>query len=157
MIKQTITMFDKGYQTHWTDIEPDEKPLVYCMAYTYPLGSASNAEYWFLITDKKFRLARRKNTLMGLIESNDNVTIDVKDICAKDEKTTFKYRIQFYNANDIPQKAHSPISIHGAGAIGGALEAIINGTHPPMILFHFKADDYEEIKECFKKLGQLAE
>ena len=151
MVPKNITMLDKGYQSHFPDVTPDEKIMMYCIAYIYPVSSLKNAEYWCLITDKKFRLSRRKNTLMALLSEDDYICININEIFAKDEKFAFNCRIQFYRVGDAPQKARSPI------AVGGIIEAIINGLRPPMVLLHFKSKIYEEILNCFRELGQLAE
>jgi hypothetical protein len=144
-MKQTATLLDKGYTSHFADLSPDEKPLIYCVASVYPKYNLKNADYWCLVTDKKLRFVRRVNTLMSLFEMNDKATFDISDICVHKEKFN---GIQFFDKNDFPQECKTRI------ANGGLIWSIINLFRCKGLVFYFKSEDESEIIDFFDKLGQ---
>lgn len=144
-MKETATLLDKGYATHFADLSPDEKPLVYCIASVYPKYNFKNADYWFLLTDKKLHFTRRINTLMSLFEMNEKATFDVSDICVHEERFN---GIQFFDKNDFPQECKARI------ANGGLVWSIINQFRCKGLVFYFKGEDEEEIIKFFNQRQQ---
>lgn len=144
--KDTVTLLDKGYATHFSDLDPSEIPLIYCIACAYPRYNLKNAEYWCLLTNKKLRFVRRINTFVSLFYTNEKATFDVSDICVHKEHYS---GIQFFDKNEFPQECKAKL------AGGGLIISVINHFRCKGLVFYFKSEDHNDIINFFNAKGQL--